>query len=409
MDLVQVFPIALRSLAQNKVRSFLTAMGVLFGVGAVVAMLSIGEGARREATEQVELLGANTVFITNTWESWEDSEGKGLVLRDARALGSIGIITDWTVLRRYRNVNVQTEGRRVQAEVVPTTTTFKDILNLDMDAGRFIDGHDFKYRRQVCVLGASLKSELFAFERAVGRQVKVGDSWFTVIGVAEYEKIGKSRVQGLKIPQYNTQVFVPLGLAAYFDLGGQQTGRPDYSVDEIVLQVASAKMVMPASEMTQRTLDRLHGRQQDFRLVIPQALLEQSRRTQRTFSIVMGAIAGISLLVGGIGIMNIMLATVLERRHEIGVRRAAGATTRAVLAQFLVEAMFLSLVGCVVGIMLGVGLSAAVAKYAGWRTAVGAAHILIAVGVAGLVGIVSGYYPARRAAGIDPGEALRYE
>jgi putative ABC transport system permease protein len=292
---------------------------------------------------------------------------------------------------------------------VATTPTFEHILNLDMDAGRFIDRHDVRYGRPVCVLGASLKSGLFAFEGAVGRQVKIGDSWFTVIGVAEYEKMGKSRVQGLKIPQYNTQVFVPLRLAAYFDLEGEQAGRPDDSVDEIVLQVASAGLVVQASELAARALGRLHGQEQDFRLVVPQALLEQSRRTQRTFSIVMGAIAGISLLVGGIGIMNIMLATVLERRHEIGVRRAAGATTRAVLAQFLVEAMFLSLVGCVVGIGLGIGLSAVVAKYAGWRTAVDAAHILIAVGVAGLVGIVSGYYPARKAAGIDPGVALRYE
>jgi len=409
LDLVRVFPIAFQSLAQNKVRSLLTALGVLFGVGAVVAMLSIGEGARREATEQVELLGANTVFVTNTWETWGDADGEGLVLRDARALGSLGVISGWTALRRYSDVSVQAAGCIAQAEVVPTTPTFKDILNLDMDAGRFIDRHDFEYRRQVCILGASLDRELFAFEPAVGRQVKIGDSWFTVIGVAEYERIGRSQVQGLKVPQYNSQVFIPLGLAAYFDLDGDQTGRPDHSVDEIVLQVASAGMVVPASELVGRVLDRLHGQRHDYKLVIPQALLEQSRRTQRTFSIVMGAIAGISLLVGGIGIMNIMLATVLERRHEIGVRRAAGATTRGVLAQFLVEAMFLSLVGCVVGILLGVGLSAVVAKYAGWRTAVSAVHILIAVGVAGLVGIVSGYYPARKAAGLDPGEALRYE
>jgi putative ABC transport system permease protein len=409
LDLIQVFPIAFRSLAQNKVRSFLTALGVLFGVGAVIAMLSIGEGARREATEQVELLGANTVFVTNTWEAWRDAEGEGLVLRDARALGGLAPITAWTALRRNPNIGVQAEERRIQAEVVSTTVAFKDILNLDLEAGRFMDSDDFRYRRHVCVLGATLKSDLFAFEWAVGRQVKIGDTWFTVIGVAEYEKIGKSQVENLEVPQYNTQVFVPLGLAACFDLDGEQAGRPDYSVDEIVLEVASAGMVVTASELASRVLERLHGQQQDFRLVVPQALLEQSRRTQRTFSIVMGAIAGISLLVGGIGIMNIMLATVLERRHEIGVRRASGATTRAVLAQFLVEAVFLSLVGCAVGILLGVGLSAAVARYAGWRTAVGVPHILIAVGVAGLVGIVSGYYPARKAAGIDPGEALRYE
>jgi putative ABC transport system permease protein len=408
LDLVRVFPIALRSLTQNKARSFLTALGVLFGVGAVVAMLSIGEGARREATEQVELLGANTIFIGNTWESWGEARQEGLVLRDAEALGKAEAVKGWTVIRRYSGIDVQGGGRRVPAEVVATTPDFKDLLNLEMESGRFMDRHDFGLLGKVCVLGASLKRDLFAFESAVGRQVKIGDNWFTVIGVSEYEKVGESRVQGLKIPQYNTQVFIPFGLAAYFD-GSDSRPRPAYSLDEIVLQVQSSRQVIPASALAERMLERLHGGPGDFELVVPQALLEQSRRTQRTFTIVMGAIAGISLLVGGIGIMNIMLATVLERRHEIGVRRAAGATTRTVLLQFLMEAVFLSLVGCLVGLFLGVLMAAIIAKYAGWRTAVNIVHILIAVGVAGLVGILSGYYPARRAAGLDPGEALRYE
>jgi putative ABC transport system permease protein len=409
LHLIQVFPIAFRSLATNKVRSFLTALGVVFGVGAVVAMLSISEGAKEETMEQVDLLGANTIFVRNVEADWDKGGTEGLTIRDAEAFATLPVVSGWTFLRRYQDVVVLGMGRRARAEIVATSPTFPLILGLGLAAGRYFDLYDYEHASKVCVIGSTLKKALFAFEGACGQRIKIADQWFTVIGVATYKNVGKSRVAGLRIPHFNTQVFLPFSVASYFEPERERGIRPGVSVDEIVLGAASSRQVPALASLAARVIRRLHGQKEDFSLVVPQALLAQSKRTQRTFNIVMGAIAGISLLVGGIGIMNIMLATVLERRHEIGVRRASGATSHAVMLQFLVEAVALSLIGCIVGIALGIGLSAIVGKYAAWRTAVNALHILAAVGVACLVGVLSGYYPARRAARLDPGEALRYE
>jgi putative ABC transport system permease protein len=399
----------MRSILSNKVRAFLTALGVMFGVAAVIAMLSISEGAKREMLEQVDLMGANTVFVENSWSGWSAGTTDGLLLGDGESLASVAGAGHWAGIRRYPGTVIQMGTRKYSVEVVATSPDFADIVNLGLEAGRYFDSHDHETRGKVCVLGASLKKALVAYEDAVGEQVKIGDVWFTVIGVSEYKRIGRSRVTGLRVPKYNVEVFVPLSVAPYFDPPSNRGTRPPESLDEIVLAVSGAGRVEGASRVIERALERLHNGEDDYRIVVPQALLAQSRRTQRTFNIVMATIAGISLLVGGIGIMNIMLASVLERRHEIGIRRAAGATSGEVMLQFLTEAVSICLVGCVVGIGLGVALSLAVGHFAEWRTGISALHVIIAVGVASFVGIVSGYYPASRAARLDPVEALRYE
>jgi putative ABC transport system permease protein len=406
---LESIPISIRSILSNKVRAFLTALGVMFGVAAVIAMLSISEGAKRDMLEQVNLMGANTVFVENSWSSWSAGTTDGLLTGDGASLASVTGAGQWAALRRYPNTVIQMGTRKYSVEVVATTPAFAGIVNLGLQGGRYFDAHDYDARGKVCVLGASLKKALVAYEDAVGKQVKIGDVWFTVIGVSEYKKVGRSRVTGLRIPKYNVEVFVPLSVASYFDPPSNRGTRPQESLDEIVLAIGGAGQVEPASRVIERALERLHHGETDYKIVVPQALLAQSRRTQRTFNIVMATIAGISLLVGGIGIMNIMLASVLERRHEIGIRRATGATSGEVMLQFLTEAVSICLVGCVVGIGLGVALSLAVGHFAEWRTGINALHVVIAVGVASFVGIVSGYYPARRAARLDPVEALRYE
>lgn len=399
----------MRSILTNKVRAFLTALGVMFGVAAVIAMLSISEGAKREMLEQVNLMGANTVFVENSWAGWSEGTTDGLLLGDGVSLAEVAGAAEWAALRRYPNTVIQMGTRKYSVEVVATTPAFAGIVNLGLEGGRYFDTHDYGTRGKVCVLGASLKKALVAFEDAIGKQVKIGDAWFTVIGVSEYKKVGRSRITGLSVPRYNVEVFVPLSVASYFDPRSNRGARPQDSLDEIVLAIHGPGQVEGASRVIERALERLHNGESDYRIVVPQALLAQSRRTQRTFNIVMATIAGISLLVGGIGIMNIMLASVLERRHEIGIRRAAGATSGEVMLQFLTEAVSICLVGCVVGIGLGVALSLAVGHFADWRTGINVLHVIIAVGVASVVGIVSGYYPARRAARLDPVDALRYE
>ncbi len=408
MNVFEILPIALQALSLNKVRSILTALGVVFGVAAVIAMLSIGEGARRESIEQVELLGANTILVRNSGE-WEPRGSDGIVERDAVAIGTLGDVAAWSGLRRYADRIVTRHDKKLRAEVVATTPSYARVVDLGLDKGRYFDDEEHGRGAHVCIIGSNLKRGLFGFRNAIGEDIKVGDIYLIVIGVAEYRRVGKSRISGLKIPHYNNEIFIPLTLVDYFESARGRAGRPIECLDEIWIKVANSRKVVTTAQLLERMLARLHAGKDDFKIIVPQALLAQAQRTQRTFNIVMGAIAGISLLVGGIGIMNIMLATVLERRFEIGVRRAAGATERAVMLQFLLEAILISLVGCLVGILLGTIIAIAVAQYAGWRTAIGFFHVIIAVGVAAGVGIASGYYPALKAARTDPGEALRYE
>src|SRR6185295_18176459 len=276
---------------------------------------------------------------------------------------------------------------------------------MELREGRFFDRHDEETYAPVCVIGSEVRRDLFGFEGALGRPLKVNDQWLTVIGVLASSAGGKREIQGVAVTGHGGKVYVPVTTAR------RRFGRDllKSPLDTVVVRMEPGTPVQESAAVVKSLLDRLHSGADDFSVVVPEALLEQSRRTQRLFDVVMGAIASISLLVGGIGIMNIMLATVLERTREIGVRRAVGARQADIRNQFVIEAFTITAAGGMLGILMGVAIAKGVAFYAGWKTIVTPFSVLLSVGVSVGVGLIFGIYPALRAARLDPIESLRYE
>jgi len=434
MDRFPILSLALASLTSHKLRTALTTLGIVFGVAAVVSMLSIGEGAKQEALEQIRLLGTNTLMVKAVeppearGEKGQASRSPGLELGDLYNLQRFsGIVEAAAPVRREQVKRAFFGDREAKVEVLSTSPDYQHIFGARLDAGRFISAADQAEARRVCVLGYLIKRELFPFQSAISQSIKLGQDYYTVVGVMASRLTGKSRVEGLEVSDFNRQVYIPFGAAEQrIDRGTEgesgvvvfgggvarftsSSGGAIPELDEISVRIGRDDWVEAAAGVIERMLLRRHRDVRDFEVVVPEALLRQSQKTQRIFNIVMGAIAGISLLVGGIGIMNIMLANVLERTREIGVRRAVGARRRDILMQFIGEAVVISLLGCAVGVALGYGMARGIAHYADWRTIVAPQSILLAVGVAAGVGLLFGIYPAREAAMLDPIEAVRHE
>ncbi len=411
MDPLETLATAGRSLVGHKLRSLLTMLGMVFGVGAVIAMLSIGGGAEREAMAMIERLGLRNVLVRAKAlkpEQLDEVREKslGVSFRDAEAIREAvpGVeLTAGTVdIEPYQ---VQAGGLETDAEVFGVSRHHARLANLRLAEGRFLDALDERRHAQVCVIGSDVRRDLFGFAPALGRTLKINDVWLEVVGVLEAPVVASETFQGVAIGSVARRIFLPVTTAMRkFDR--DPLAAP---LAEIVVRLAPGTGARESAVAMHGLLDRLHAGADDFELVIPEVLLEQSRRTQRLFNIVMGSIAAISLLVGGIGIMNIMLATVLERTREIGVRRAVGARRRDILLQFVTEAFTISLVGGVLGILAGVVIARLVAATAGWQTLVEPGAVVLATAVAMTVGLVSGIYPAKRAADLDPIDALRYE
>ncbi len=442
--LVYNFLIAAESMRSNVTRSLLTMLGIIFGVASVISMLAIGKGAEQEVLEQIKLLGANNVIVKPLVEQeegpieetmGEKGEHKpwspGLSMADAHSIEmhvpgvvavSPEIVVDTEAIRA---------GLRRTTKLVGVDAQYFDHSDFGLAAGNFFTREQHALATPVAIIGQGIKSRFFTGEEALGGRIKCGRLWLTVVGVLEQRYVSEKSIADLGIRDFNYDIYTPVKtvLLRYEDRArvtvqeieaaarsndDENENRPQqpvnyHQVDQLVVRVASSDMVVPVAGVVSRMLKRRHFGVVDYEVIVPEQLLRQERRTQAIFNIVLAAIASISLIVGGIGIMNIMLASVLERTREIGVRRSVGASRNDVVLQFLIEAITISFTGGIIGIALGVAISSGIEWTTGIQTIVSVFAVVIAFLVSFSVGLIFGLLPAKRAAEYDPVVALRYE
>jgi putative ABC transport system permease protein len=452
---LEILQVALEAVFANRSRSILTALGIIFGVAAVIAMMAIGNGAQKEILDQIKMVGVNNIIIqarhdninTSSEES-EESSGQqqrkqyspGLTLLDAEGIKK----HIPTVKRVSPEVSYETsiikDGIRQQAKLNGVLPDFFEVFNLSLTSGSIFTEDQLESGSPVCIIGPAIKTRFFALEDPIGKQIKCGNIWLKVIGVLESRPGAVQTNQDLGVSDFNNNIYAPIQTVLLrfkdrarinegsLNSGGSQTvvfsgnsmmsfsssssGEDDanyHQLDRIVVQVDESENLTATTDILTKMLNRRHLGVEDFQITVPELLLKQEQRTKDIFNIVLGAIAGISLLVGGIGIMNIMLASVMERIREIGVRRSVGATKRDIIFQFLSEATLISISGGLFGIFLGVIMARTIMETTDILTIVSAWSIVISFGVAASVGIVFGYLPARKAAQQDPVTSLRHD
>jgi putative ABC transport system permease protein len=417
MGLSHILPelkMGLASLFAHKLRSLLTMLGMIFGVGAVVAMLSITAGAQKEMMSFIDQLGVNNIIV-EAHEALDRNElqsvraiSPGLTFRDFRAISeNVSGLVAITPRKRFKPQKLLPKTNQDPPQLIGVLPNFVEINSLKLVAGRFFTEEENKSSAPVCVLGESAKVNLLGYDNAVGKYVKVNDTWLQVIGVLTPQASGDSEIEGAAASNRNNLVISPLNtVMRRFE---DNTSYLKDEIDGIYMKVGPNVDSIETSNVVKAILTATHKDAGDFSIIVPAGLLEQKKQTQMIFNVVMICIAGISLLVGGIGIMNIMLATVLERTREIGIRRAIGARQADIVRQFLTEAVLISIAGGLIGIAFGVTLSKIIASAAGWSTLVTTSSIVVAFGVSVFIGLLFGIYPAVQAAKLDPIEAIRYE
>jgi putative ABC transport system permease protein len=403
----------LSSLFAHKLRSLLTMLGMIFGVGAVVAMLSITAGAQKEMMSYIDLLGVNNIII-EAKEAADSNElqirravSPGLSFRDYRAIReNVQGIEALTPRKRFKPQRVLPKVVSENPLLIGVEPNYLEINSLKVVEGRFFSEEENARSAPVCVLGETAKVNLLGYDPAVGKYVKVNDTWLQVVGVLAQQATADD-VEGLEVTNRNNMVIAPLNTVMRRFEDNNSYLKDE--IDGIYIRVTPTTNSVETAGVVNAILAATHKDAGDFTVTVPAGLLEQRRRTGFIFNVVMICIAGISLLVGGIGIMNIMLATVLERTREIGIRRAIGARQADIVRQFLTEAVLISIMGGLIGIAFGFTLSKIIASAAGWSTVVTASSIMVAFGVSVGIGLLFGIYPAVQAAKLDPIEAIRYE
>jgi putative ABC transport system permease protein len=412
--------LGVRSLTLHKLRSTLTAMGIIFGVSSVIAMLSIGEGASWEAQEEIKKLGSQNIILKSEKPKEEEQSGArsevveyGLTREDYTRVSQTIPGVKVLIPLRIARADAQHRSSRTDIQVVGTEPGYLEVGNARVARGRFLASGDLSALRNVCVLGSQVARTLFPIEDPIYQKVKVGSDFYQVVGVMK-ETGAASGTGSVDVDDRNKDVYIPLSTfdrrfgetLVHVLSGGRHMERVE--IHQIIVTLESDTMVMSAARAVRSLLDRFHD-SADYEVVVPLELLIQKERTKRIFNVVLGSIAAISLLVGGIGIMNIMLATITERTREIGIRRALGAKRRDITTQFLIETVVLSTSGGLLGMGLGTAIPFAVEATSGMKTIVTPYSLAVSFGISVAVGVIFGLYPARRAALMDPIEALRRE
>jgi putative ABC transport system permease protein len=417
LQIERILVLGLKSLSLHRLRSVLTLLGVVFGVCSVIAMLAIGEGASYEAQEQIKELGSTNIFI-RTVKPPEGSDindeyafSYGLTYEDVKRIAMTIPNVSVTAPARHIPTEARANNRRAEVVVTGTVPWFPRIMNRPVLQGRFLTSTDLSYGNTVCVLEPGVAAALFPVENPIGRHIRIGGDYYCVVGVmarASNERPAATTSDG---EGAGTEVYIPL-TAARTRFGAvtytttPHTPNEYVQLHEIGVQVASVGAVIETAALCRETMARFH-RKTDYEIVVPLELLRAIERTKRIYKIVLGSVAAISLLVGGIGIMNIMLSSVMERTREIGIRRALGAKKRHIIVQFLTETVLLSGCGGVCGVVLGIAVPSLVKSFAGMKTIVTWWSVALAFSISVGVGIIFGLYPAYRAANMDPIEALR--
>ena len=410
--------LGIKTLMLHKLRSLLTTMGVVFGVASVIAMLAVGEGASAEAMEQLRRLGTQNIIINTVKpqsEADRQQQGQqvsvyGIKYDDDDRIRDLPTVVRTAPARQFP-INVRVRDLSVDMRIVGTTPAWFDLVNRPVIAGRTFNHHDMENLASVAVLTEQGARRLLATGATIGEHIRIGGHMFRVIGIIESDS---GTAGGVQTPDRPTDIYIPLNItrARFGEMiihssGGTQT-RELVELHQIVAQIDEQENVMVTAGAIESMLEYFHP-SSDYTIDVPEALLREAEATRRRFNIVLGSIAGISLLVGGIGIMNIMLASVTERTREIGIRRAIGAQRRQIVGQFLVETTVLSSLGGAIGIAMGVLIPVLITHFAGMPTVVTPMSLILAVGISMTVGIVFGLYPAVRAANLDPITALRHE
>ncbi|MFT5050450.1 MAG: putative ABC transport system permease protein [Chlamydiales bacterium] len=408
------------SLLLHKLRSSLTTLGVLFGVSSVIAMLAIGEGASIEAQDQIRQLGSQNVILRAV-KPPEDAVGStrqrviayGLLNHDLERIEATFPGVERVVPLRQLSEDVRVGTRTLRPDVISTLPSYIEATGRVIERGRFLNEIDESSFANVCVLGSEVARFLFPLSDPLGERVKIGGDYFIVVGTL----LSRVRMQSDRAApgdDITDEIFIPLGTGrkwfgdVQIKMRSGSQDMEEVELHEIIVEVGAARDV-PMVAAACRDMLKAHHKQKDYEVVVPLELLLRAEETKRIFNIVLGSIAGISLLVGGIGIMNVMLATVTERTREIGIRRALGAKQRHIVTQFLVETVVLSAGGGVLGVLLGILIPTVVERFADMRTVVTPGAPLLAFSISAGIGVIFGLYPAWRAATMDPVEALRHE